>query len=101
MEGKVDGDVKENVKEDSKVDGEVKGNVKDGKRINLQKLLGGAKGFRKVDDVDNRELEKEIMSQLDQGILESITDELNIIQVNMGKKHGWDELAQYMSEDRS
>ena len=65
--------------------------VSGGKVVDVKKVIGSE---------DTRNLEKELMNQIDVGILESITDELNIVQVNLAKKHGWDELGQYMAEGR-
>ena len=38
----------------------------------------------------NPELEKDILESLDIGIMETIREDLNIVQANMGKRHDMD-----------
>ena len=45
-------------------------------------------------------MEEELLEQIDLGIFETIREDLNIIQVNMGKKHDADHLDYFFSERR-
>jgi len=69
----------------------------------MGKRRNGVRAKRKKEDRRSSfedEVEEELLEQIDLGIVETIREDLNIIQVNMGKKHDADHLDYYFSERR-
>ena len=67
----------------------------------MGKKRGHAKVKGKVDDKGlDPEIEKEIFDSLDIGVIETIREDLSIVQVNMGKRHDMDHLESYFGEKR-
>ena len=57
------------------------------KGISISEVEGGnlkeVEAGKRIGDEETRKLEKDVMTQIDVGILESITDKLNFVQVNL------------------